>query len=138
MTRGTITTGGAITVEVNTAAVNGLSVTVADGAVAGEVDSDTPTDGHATTAVAVGDRIEIIPASAFNASADIFVILEIEATEAAGNGTFVAGVQTTPTATTGDVRGTYAPTTTPDGSTHFSLLVATADPTYKGVAQYDG
>jgi len=137
--RGTITTGGAITVEVNTTAVDGLSVTVADASSAGDVDSDTPTEGHASTAVSVGDRIEIIPASAFNASADIFVILEIEV--AAGDqleGTLVAGVSAAATATTGDVRGTYTPATTPDGATAFDLIVATPDVKYLGVAQYAG
>lgn len=139
ISQGTITTGGAITVEVNTAAVNGLSVTVADGAVEGEVDSDTPTAGHASTAVAVGDRIEIIPAAAFNASADIYFVLEIDldASEQL-NGTLVAGVSAAATATTGDVRGTYTPTTTPDGATSFDLLVASADPKYLGVSQYAG
>lgn len=137
--RGTITTGGAITVEVNTVAVDGLSVTVADGAVAGEYDTDTPTAGHATTAVAVGDRIEIIPAAAFNASADIFVILEIELSAAQQlAGTFVAGVSSAATATTGDVRGTYDPVTAMSGSVAVDLLIASADPKYLGVDQYDG
>lgn len=137
--RNTITTGGAITVEVDTVAVNGLSVTVADGAVAGEVDSDTPTAGHATTAVAVGSRIEIIPAAGFNASADIFVILEIDLDAAEQlNGTFVAGVSSAATATTGDVRGTYDPTSACDGSKSFDLLIASVDPKYLGVAQYAG
>jgi hypothetical protein len=132
-----VTTGGDITVEVNTVAVDGLTVAVASGAAEGEVDSDTPTEDHATAVVSEGDRIEIIPASAFNGSADIYFVLEIEPDQDQ-NGTFVAGDQTTPTATTGDVRGTYAPATTPDGSTYFSLLVNAPDPTYKGVAQYTG
>jgi hypothetical protein len=137
--RGTITTGGAITVEVDTVAVDGLSVTVADGTAAGDVDSDTPTAGHATTAVAVGSRIEIIPAAAFNASADIFVILEIELDAAEQlAGTFVAGVSSAATATTGDVRGTYDPVTAMNGSISVDLLVASSDPTYLGVAQYAG
>ena len=137
--RGTITTGGGVTVEVATTAVDGLSVTIADAAAAGDVDTDTPTAGHATTAVAVGDRIEIIPAAAFNASADIFCILEIDV--AAGeqvNGTLVGGVSAAATATTGDVRGTYDPTTACDGSTAFALLVTTSDADYKGVAQFGG
>lgn len=136
---GTITTGGAITVEVNTTAVDGLSVTVADGAAAGEVDSDTATLGHATTAVAVGDRIEIIPASAFNASADISFVLEIDTTPAGKlDGTLVAGVTSAATATTGDTRGTYTPSKTPDGTDAYMLLVACPDIADRGVAQYDG
>ena len=54
------------------------------------------------------------------------------------NGTAVMGVLTAPTATTGDVRGTYNPTTTPDGSTAFSLLVSLPDTTYIGVDNYEG
>jgi len=134
--RGTITTGGAITVEVNTVAVDGLSVVVADGAAAGDYDTDTPTAGHATTAVAVGDRIEIIPAAGFNASADIFVIVEIEV--ASASGTAVAGVTSAATATTGDVRGTYDPADACDGAKAFNLLVTLPDPGNRGVAQYAG
>jgi len=137
--RGTITTGGAITVEVGGTLVNGLSVTIANSASAGDVDSDTPTAGHATTAVAVGDRIEIIPASAFNGSADIFVIVEIELDSAEQlSGTFVAGSTVAATALTGDVRGTYTPFTTPDGGTAESLFLLTTDPKYLGLAQYAG
>lgn len=135
---GTTTTGGAITVEVNTTAVDGLSVTVANGAAAGEYDSDVATLGHASTAVAVGDRIEIIPAAAFNAAADMSFVLEID-TSAAGqmSGTFVAGVTSAATATTGDTRGTYSPLTAPDGS-GYKLLVAMPDPSNEGVPQYAG
>lgn len=136
---GAVTTGGAVTVEVNTTAVDGLSVTIGDGAAEGEVDSDTPTVGHASTAVAVGDRIEIVPASAFSSSNDIFYILEIELDAAEQlDGTFVAGVSAAATATTGDVRGTYDPATAMDGSTSIDLLVASPDPKYLGVAQYAG
>jgi hypothetical protein len=54
------------------------------------------------------------------------------------DGTLVAGVQTKPTATTGDVRGTYDVGFTPDGATRSALLVYLTDPTYKGVTQYAG
>lgn len=132
-----IITGGAITVEVNTTAVDGLSVTVANSSSEGDVDSDTPTAGHASTAVAVGDRIEIIPASGFNGSGDIFFILEIKTSAAQQlDGTFVAGVTTKATATTGDPRGTYDPTAACDGTTQFALLVALPDPGNDGVPQY--
>lgn len=53
-------------------------------------------------------------------------------------GTAVAGVQTTPTATTGDVRGTWDPTTAANGSKAFGLLVMLSDPNYRGVDNYDG
>lgn len=139
VTRGTITTGGAVTVEVATTAVDGLSVVVADGAAAGDLDTDTPTAGHASTVVAVGDRIDIIPAAGFNASADLFYILEIDVTPAGQlDGTFVAGVSSAATATTGDVRGTYDPSAACNGSDAYNLLIATEEPKYLGVAQFAG
>ncbi|BAQ16101.1 hypothetical protein [Methyloceanibacter caenitepidi] len=58
--------------------------------------------------------------------------------DASLDGTLTAGVQTTPTATTGDVRGTYDPGATLDGATAIQLAVFLADPTYKGVNQYAG
>jgi hypothetical protein len=54
------------------------------------------------------------------------------------DGTLTAGVQTTPTATTGDVRGTYDPGVAMDGAVNVQLAVFLADPTYKGVTQYAG
>jgi hypothetical protein len=132
---GDITTGGNVTVEVNGTAVDGLSVTVANSAVAGEVDSGVATYGHASTAVAVGDRIEIIPSSGFNASADISFVLEIDASPAL-RGAFVPAVVTEPTATSGDVRGTYDPLEAADGEKAFGLLVRLADPANLGLTQY--
>lgn len=66
------------------------------------------------------------------------ILAEYEDGAAASAGTFVAGVQTTPTATTGDVRGTYDPNSACDGSKAFKLAVLLTDPTYKGVDQYAG
>lgn len=132
-----ITTGGAVTAEIATVAINGLSVTIANSSSEGDVDSDTPTKDHATTAVAVGDRIEVQFDAALNASSDLMIVIEIEATYAL-DGTFAAGVQTAATATTGDVRGTYDPSTACTGAISFALLALLPDPTYKGVNQYDG
>lgn len=133
-----ITTGGAVTLEIATVAVNGLSVTVADSSSEGDVDSDTPTYGHASTAVAVGDRVEIQFASAFNASADMMCVVEIEATKDT-HGTVVAGLSgAAQSATSADARGTYAPAATPDGSIGFMLDLLLADPAYKGEDQYAG
>ncbi|MBO4228016.1 hypothetical protein [Bradyrhizobium neotropicale] len=53
-------------------------------------------------------------------------------------GTITAAVTSAATATTGDVRGTYAPNATPDGSKAFQLIVAIPDPTDLGVAQFAG
>lgn len=132
-----IVTGGAITVNVNTVAVDGLTITAADSDAAGVRYTDTPTAGHATAVVAAGDRISIVSASAFNGGGAINGVLEIEVTDPI-NGTFVAGVTSTATATTGDTRGTYDPVTACDGTTAFGLLVYNPDPTNAGVAQYTG
>lgn len=59
-----VTTGGDITVKIGTTDVPDLSVTVADAATKGTVVQDTVT-GHGR-AVKKGDRIQIVPAAAFN------------------------------------------------------------------------
>lgn len=69
-------------------------------------------------------------------SAEILRELEDGADPTAG--TVVAGVTTTATATTGDVRGTYAPNSNPDGSKVFELILALRSPEYAGVSQYAG
>ena len=139
VSQGTITTGGNVIPKLATVAVTGLTVVVADGAVAGEVDSDTPTDPFgATGLVAAGDAIEISFSAGFNASADIYVIVEITPV-AATVGTFVAGDNSNaPSGTTGDVRGTYQPALVPDGTTGWGLLLALPDPDFLGQDQYAG
>lgn len=72
-----VTTGGAITVENATTAVDGLSITVADSATAGTRQADTPTANHATLQVAPGDQLEIIPAAAFATAGAVNAVLEI-------------------------------------------------------------
>ncbi len=103
------------------------------------MDTDVATLGHASAVVAVGTVIELAGDAAFNASADIHYILEIDTT-AAGQltGTFVAGVTSAATATTGDTRGTYSPLTAPDGAAGYGLVVNLPDPGNQGVAQYVG
>ena len=66
------------------------------------------------------------------------VIKEMEDGAAPTAGTVVAGDETTPTATTGDVRGTYDPNSAADGAKAFQLLVAVGDKGYKGKTQYAG
>lgn len=51
-------------------------------------------------------------------------------------GTPVGGVLTKATATTGDVRGTYLPNTTPDGSKQLAVYMFVADTDFRGVPQY--
>lgn len=66
------------------------------------------------------------------------VIRELQDGAPATAGTVVAGVSATPTATTGDVRGTYDPNAAADGAKAFQLAVLTGDPSFKGRAQYAG
>lgn len=138
--QGSITTGGNITVELATVAISGLTVVVANSAAAGDVDSDVPTTLYgAGNLVAAGDAIEIVFDSAFNASADIQVIVEITPVAAVKNGTLVAGLLSAASdATSADVRGTYAPSVAPDGANRYGMLLALADPDFLGQAQYAG
>jgi hypothetical protein len=64
------------------------------------------------------------------------VIRELQDGAVATAGTVVPGVRATATATTGDVRGTYAPNGTPDGVIAFQLLLALDDASYLGVPQF--
>jgi hypothetical protein len=57
---------------------------------------------------------------------------------AATAGTTVGGVLTTPSATTGDVRGTYNPNSAPNGSRSYLLTVAVNDPMFRGLRQFAG
>lgn len=68
------------------------------------------------------------------------VLKEFQDGAAPTAGTIVAGlsVGTKSTATTADVRGTYTPNATPDGSKVFQLLVSVADPNFTGNPQYAG
>jgi hypothetical protein len=65
-----------------------------------------------------------------------YVLRELQDGAAATAGTVVAGVTTTATATTGDVRGTYDPNSACNGALAFQLMVALSDPSYKGVPQF--
>lgn len=72
-----IVTGGDITFAVGVTAVDGLAVTIADAAAKGAVVSDTPTAGHASTVVAAGSRIQVVPAAAFNGGGAVSGFVEI-------------------------------------------------------------
>lgn len=63
------------------------------------------------------------------------VLLELEDNVEATAGTFVAGVDALATTTTGDVRGTYDPNSATDGAKNFRVVVASANPQYRGVTQ---
>lgn len=63
------------------------------------------------------------------------VLKEIQDGANATAGTVVAGVTAKATATTGDVRGTWTPNATPNGTIGFALLVSVPDPNYLGGTQ---
>lgn len=68
----------------------------------------------------------------------VHILKEMQDGAAATTGTTVAGDQTYPSATTGDVRGTYVPNSAPDGTKAYGLLVALPDPGYLGADQFAG
>ncbi len=86
------------------------------------------------TALTVGTS-KVLGLPVFLASA-AEVVRELEDDAAATAGTLVAGVTTTPSATTGDVRGTYAPNSNPDGSRLFELIALVRSPAYRGATQF--
>jgi len=67
-----------------------------------------------------------------------FIVTEQEDGAAATAGTTVAGINAKQTATTGDVRGTYVPNSTPDGDKNFSIVVIAEDANNTGGTQYAG
>lgn len=67
-----------------------------------------------------------------------YILKEFEDGAAATTGTTVAGVQTEPTATTGDVRGTYDPNSACNGDKNFSLLIAVEGDMHRGADQFAG
>lgn len=134
---GGITTNDAVlTFKIGTTAITNGAVTVAtSGSAAGVKDSATPT---AANALAAGDAINVTVSGTPGGDKSVAVAIEVELSASQMlDGTLTAGVTSAATATTGDVRGTYAPSTAPDGSA-YQLLVVGADPGNRGVAQYDG
>lgn len=68
----------------------------------------------------------------------VFVQKEFQDLVVAAAGTFVYGDQSVPTATTGDVRGTYVPAVAPDGTKAYGILCCLPDPGYGGADQFAG
>lgn len=67
-----------LTFEVNGTALNGFAIVVATaGSAAGDYDTDTPTAGHASTAVAVGDKLELISDGGSTTAARLTCIVTI-------------------------------------------------------------
>lgn len=131
-----ITTGGTIALEIATVAVDGLGVVVANSSSAGDIDTDTATEGHATADFTAAQALEVVFPAAFDGSGRIRGTIECRRSSII-NGTLVTALaqNTKSTATTADVRGTYTPTVACDGAISFGLIVRVADITL-GNLQY--
>lgn len=122
------TADAAITVKSAAGTVGTMTIALSGSAV-GVVDSVA---SLANTKVLAGETVEIENDGAASAGVvDYTTVIE-------PGGLLVAGVSSAATATTGDVRGTYEPLATLDGTVEITLLVAEPDPAYKGVSQYAG
>lgn len=72
------------------------------------------------------------------AAGNILRELENGATATAGTTVGALASSTPSSATSADVRGTYVPNSTPDGSKGFQLICALPDPAFAGEAQFAG
>lgn len=129
-----ITTGGTIIPKVNTVAVTGMTITIANADAKGTRKSTAPTTARSsTTVVAAGDAISLTPASFATAGA-VNWELEIETTRV--QGVFTLADKAANTATSGDIRGTYSPLVAPDGSISYELLVSLPNPELATATQW--
>ena len=62
----------------------------------------------------------------------------VEVTATSDMGTYVVGVVSEQSGTSGDVRGTFAPVSTPDGIEQFAMWIKTDDPRFRGAPQFTG
>lgn len=73
-----VTTGGAVKLTKGASTdVVGASITLADGATKGTIQSAVATEGSATRVVAAGERIRVVPAAAINTAGAINGFIEI-------------------------------------------------------------
>ena len=73
-----VTTGGVVTFKVGTTDVDGLSLTVADGATKGTVvGPDEPTAFDDSRKVTKGQRIQVVPSAAFDTAGALAGVLII-------------------------------------------------------------
>lgn len=138
---------GTVHVTVNGNAVTGSTLTTyttrgTAGGAAGDVASALIATTSDNAAVTAGQKIGIVPSSTWASVGALNGTVEISPTGSGiyKSGTFVVGDTTSggATATTGDVRGTYTPPVTPDGSIVFQLLVSLPNPGQRGVTNYSG
>lgn len=98
------------------------------------ITSVVPSANITSATVGTGDVLGL-PFFVANAGQHIVSLEDGAATTA---GTLVAGDASTPSATTGDVRGTWDPNAAANGTVQFALLVLTDDPSNRGATQYGG
>jgi len=98
------------------------------------ITSVTPSANITSATVGSGDVLGL----PFFLPAGGYVLKEFEDGATASAGTLVAGVQTEPTATTGDVRGTYDPASACNDDKNFSLLIAVEGDLHLGADQFAG
>jgi hypothetical protein len=85
-------TGGDVTLELDTVAVDGLTCVVANSAAVGDNDTDAPSsETHATAAVAVRGDLEVNFEAAFDSAGEIWVGVEINPTTDSDVQTYVSG-----------------------------------------------
>lgn len=101
--------------------------------VVGTVVTDTIAAGVATAAIAKNGAIEIDMDLTAQTAGALEGTIEIRPTT-----DYVAAVDDVQTATNGDVRGTYTPSTTPDGAVHFEVLLWLEDAAYLGLPTFAG
>lgn len=73
-----IVTGGDVTAKVGTTDISGLSITVANSATKGTVQTDSIANTVASGAVVEGARIQIVPSAAFNGGGAVSGYLKIQ------------------------------------------------------------
>lgn len=138
---------GTVNLTVNGAAVTGSTLTTYTTATGGsgsvgDVASTTIPTTSDNAAVAVGDAIGVAPSSTWVSVGALNGVIEIAPTGSSiyNSGTFVVGMTTAAgsTATTNDVRGTYAPPVACDGSITFQLLVSLPSVGNRGADQFAG
>ncbi len=127
------TTGGSVVPKIATVAVTGLSVTVGTGAAGTVYTDDATAEFGATGEIAKDLSIEFAGDSAFDSVGNFMAWVEITP-----GGAVVVGDETVPTATTGDVRGTWTPPTalTNNGTRTYVLDIEPTDFGYIGLDQY--
>jgi hypothetical protein len=92
---------------------------------------------NAVTGLTIGHGLQLgFPSRIAHASQLIYEIKQ--GVVAAPTGATTLGITTASTGTSGDVRGTYAPLTPPDGLTAYTLVALSNAPDDRGIPQYYG